>query len=49
MKKKSILAKIKAEPDQFRRVMMMVQYIIDHGSVEDKNRTEDILNAALKV
>jgi hypothetical protein len=47
MKKKLILAKIKAEPDQDKRFIMKVQYIIEHGSAEDKKRMEIILDAAL--
>ena len=46
MKKEAILAKIKAETDPFRRNLMTVQYICDHGSQEAKDRMEDILNAA---
>jgi len=47
MKKKSTLAEIKAEPDQDKRFIMKVQYIIEHGSAEDKKRLGNILDAAL--
>ena len=46
MNKKSILAKIEAEPDLNKRILMRVQYICDYGSQEAKDRMEDILNAA---
>lgn len=47
MKRETILAKIKAEPDIHKRIIMRVQYICDYGSQEAKDRTEDILNAAV--
>jgi hypothetical protein len=40
------LEKIEAEPDQDKRIMMLIQYIIERGSAEDKNRAEDILRTA---
>lgn len=46
MKKEKFLAKIKAEPDVHKRLIMKVMYICDHGSQEAKDRTEEILRAA---
>jgi len=45
-KKTLTIAEIKAEPDPGLRILMKVQYIIEHGSAEDKKRAEDVLRAA---
>lgn len=45
-KRERMKQKIKAEPDIHKRIIMRVQYVCDYGSQEEKDRTEDILNAA---
>ena len=48
MKKEAILAKIKAEPDPMQRFVMLVKYLMEHGTEEDRNRAEAAADAMLK-
>lgn len=46
MKKETMLAKIKAEPDQWKRMWLMIQYVSEYCSTEEKNSLEKFIREA---
>ena len=46
MTKEFLFAKLEKETDWGKRLMMLVLFIVENGSDKDKNRIEQILQAA---
>ena len=45
-KRDRMIQKIKAEPDQWERILLMIQYVCEYCSTEQKNSLEKFIREA---